>query len=389
MNPTEKMRAALAAAKAIASTAEAENRDLTDAEIAEAAAHMKAYDEAKKELAKHQAADAVKKQLADIGINLGLEDYDGDTKRPPLAKLGSRSQWASKSADAIRDMYEKNRLPNGAKALFTGSVPTEPLIGEPVTIDTPPTSLLDLIAHGQPLGTREGNQFQYVRQTARVNNAAAVPDLADKPQSTYTFGEVEDHYRVYANKTEPLPIRYLDDHKTIIEIVQAQLEDDTLLAIEADVLNGDGTDDAFTGILQTSGIQSQAFTTDKLTTLSNAKYKLIGQELPFNGWVMNPADVQSLENLRENGATGAFLFKSRAEIEAYLGAPIVPSVGIAAGLALLGDFRQAEITPLGDDNLTVDMGKKTENNTMVMMYEGRYGFRLKKPVAFVSVDLTA
>lgn len=37
----------------------------------------------------------------------------------------------------------------------------------------------------------------------------------------------------------------------------------------------------------------------------------------------------------------------------------------------------------------VDTGKRTTDNTFLLMYEGRYGFRVKKPVSFVEVDLTA
>jgi len=40
----------------------------------------------------------------------------------------------------------------------------------------------------------------------------------------------------------------------LIEILKVQLRDDTLTAIERDVLSGDGEDDRFTGILETSGL---------------------------------------------------------------------------------------------------------------------------------------
>ena len=78
-----------------------------------------------------------------------------------------------------------------------------------------------------------------------------------------------------------------------------------------------------------------------------------------------------------------------AEIAAFLGAPIATTAGMPAGRALVGDYKQAELIPLGDDELVVDTQKRTENNTFLMMFEGRYGFRVKKPLAFVDVDLTA
>ena len=176
-----------------------------------------------------------------------------------------------------------------------------------------------------------------------------------------------------------------------MDVVEQQLAEDMMVAIEQDILSGEGPDeiegtDAFVGILETAGIQVQVWATDLLTTLSNAKHKFIAQELPFNGWVLNPTDLQTLELMREDGATGPFLFSGRSAIEDWLGGPVATSAGMPTGNALVGDFTQAEIIPLGDDELVVDTGKRTTNNTFLLMHEGRYGFRVKKPGAFVQVE---
>jgi hypothetical protein len=102
---------------------------------------------------------------------------------------------------------------------------------------------------------------------------------------------------------------------------------------------------------------------------------------------MNPLDLQGLEMLRENGTTGGFLFKSRADIEGFLGGPVVASRGLPTGRAMAADWTQAELLPVGDDELVFDGKNRTENNTFRLMYEGRYGFRVKKPFDFVAVEL--
>lgn len=104
---------------------------------------------------------------------------------------------------------------------------------------------------------------------------------------------------------------------------------------------------------------------------------------------MNPFDLRALEMLRENGTSGAFLFKSRREIEDYLGAPVVTSTGLPLGTAVAAGWTQSELLPKGDDALILDGKKRTENNTFLMMFEGRYGFRLKNPFDFVKVTLSA
>lgn len=388
MDLKESMQRELQAAKAIAAKYDG---DIPAGDLAIANQHLKAYKDLKTQFEKGKESDDVKARLDAIGFDLGLERTPQEkAARAVIGKSAARGQhWAAKAVEGVRGMASKLGTTDGAKALISGSISVPDLVGEPVQIGALRTTVLDLIGRGKPQGERVGNGFQYIRQTARTNNAAAVPDGAAKPQSIYTFGEVTDTYRVYANKTEDLPYRYLSDYAAITDIVRAQLAEDTLLAIEADILSGDGTDDAFTGLLNTSGIQTQAFATDLLRTLSNAKHKFIAQELPFTGWVFNPADLQTLELMREGGSTGPFLFPSRAAIEDFLGAPIVTSIGMPAGKAVVGDWDQAEIIPLGDDELIVDAGKRTTNNTFLFMYEGRYGFRVSKPVAFVEVALTS
>ncbi len=306
------------------------------------------------------------------------------TPRPAPAMKAS--DWARKATSRL-DEFNKKLSVDGVKAFTVGAVSVPSLLS-PVTIDTRPTSVLDLIPVVSPRGEREGNGFEYARQTQRVNNASAVPDKADKPESDYGFEEVEDHFRVYANKVSDIPWRYLTDHAGLLDIVQAQLAEDTLLAIEADVLSGNGTNDAFTGILNTTGIQTQTFETDRLGTLTEAKYKLVGNDRNLTGWAMNPNDLKALETMRENGSTGGFLFSDRTAIEDYLGGPITTSNGIPAGIAIAADWTQAELIPLSDDELVQDVSGRTKNNTFELLFEGRYGFRVKRPADFVVALLT-
>ncbi|MCE7481909.1 MULTISPECIES: hypothetical protein [Microbacterium] len=117
-----------------------------------------------------------------------------------------------------------------------------------------------------------------------------VRGVARPDDDGYTFGQVDDTFRVYANKIEDLVWRYLDDFADLTDILQVRLREDTLAAIEADVLSGDGLEDRFTGVLETSGVQVHAFTGD-----------LLGQERELTGWALNPLDLMALEALRENG----------------------------------------------------------------------------------------
>lgn len=396
MNPKQKLAALLSRMQAIVDNAKAAGRDLTDAEIVDLEAKNAEVVDLKTAIERGEKAAAL---IGRIGTM-----KDGYDPTDPRSVLPGPGGWAKKAVADFRALSKANGA-EGVKSVMSGSF-SVPALLSPSLMDAAPRSVLDLIprptAPGRTLvvgddsgdvgfvgrGDREGNDFTYLRQLSRENNAAAVPDLEEKPTSVYSFDEVTDKFRVYANKTEPMPWRYLADYSALEDILRAQLADDTLAAIEADVISGDGEDDAFTGILETVGLLVENFSDDLITTLSNAKYALTGRERNLTGWAFNPHDLKAIELLRENGTTGAFLFKSRDEIEAFLGAPVVTSLGIPAGTAIAADWNQAELLPVGDDELVFDTTQRTVNNTFLFMFEGRYGFRVKTPSDFVKVALT-
>jgi len=284
----------------------------------------------------------------------------------------------------------------GTKALVTGAVDQPSIFQAVQTIPGRPTSVLQLIPALPPEALREGNLFGYQKQTARTLNASSVPDGVTKPTSTITFDEVEDHLRVYATLSETLPKRYQTDFPKLMSILQGQLFEALTEAVEVDILSGSGTatssTDPFLGILNQPGILTQAWSTDLLGTLSTAKYKLTKSYVAPNAWVMHPDDLQRLELMRENGTTGALLFGSgRSSVEQILGNyPIVESNLIPAGTALLGDFSQTGWASK-DNEISWDGsgGTRYEKNQVVYRSEGRYGFAVLRPSAFVKVSLVS
>ncbi|MFB3979468.1 phage major capsid family protein [Microbacterium proteolyticum] len=99
-----------------------------------------------------------------------------------------------------------------------------------------------------------------------------------------------------------------------------------------------GEEVRFLGILNSNGVQTQVYTGALIDTLNAAKWQLLSQDRQMAGWVMNPLDLRTLEMLRENGNTGAFLLKFHPDIEGFLGAPVVTSLGLPTGTALTVDW---------------------------------------------------
>jgi HK97 family phage major capsid protein len=104
---------------------------------------------------------------------------------------------------------------------------------------------------------REPPTFAYLRQTTRTNNAAPVADGATKPTSVYGLTRAEDRLRVIAHLSEPINKYHLEDAADLRVFVDNELGYGLDLAVEQQLLSGDGTGENLRGILNTSGIQAQ------------------------------------------------------------------------------------------------------------------------------------
>ena len=58
---------------------------------------------------------------------------------------------------------------------------------------------------------------------------------------------------MFAHLSEAIPIRYFEDHEEIKRILSSQMAEDLMLALELDVLVGDGTGERFMGIANVNG----------------------------------------------------------------------------------------------------------------------------------------
>ena len=72
------------------------------------------------------------------------------------------------------------------------------------------------------------------------------------------------------------------------------------------------------------------------------------------------------------------------------GLPTVGSSVVPAGTAYLGDWNQSRLYVREAGRLDADVsGVLFEKNQVKLRYEGRFGFAVLRPNAFVEIDLTA
>ncbi|HJC29578.1 MAG TPA: phage major capsid protein [Candidatus Dietzia intestinigallinarum] len=280
---------------------------------------------------------------------------------------------------------------DGQKALIAGGTATATVIARDVAGQPQlPTSLLETIA----VVGLDSPVYRYLRQTTRANNADVVAPGALKPTSSVGLTPVEDHLRVVAHLSEGLNKYDLLDTRNLQAFVQNELHWGLMTRVEQLVLAGDGEGENPTGILAQSGIQTQAFDSDILTTIRKAITATESLGYQPSVIALSPADWEAVELSRTSGS-GEFVLDAspvdRAARRLY-GIQVVVTTALEPGTAVVGDFR--EVTLFTDRRgVTAEWnGQGQEDfakNLIRLRTEGRFGVGVGQPQAIVKVDTAA
>jgi HK97 family phage major capsid protein len=307
---------------------------------------------------------------------------------PPAWSTRNRrsSGWAKATAQTV----DRVARASGTKALVSGSLDVaSPIFPDITRIAEYPLTLLDLLVDRTAIAS---NNFQFIRQTVRTNLAAPVPDGELKPTSVYTVVDVEDRVRTIAHLSQPVPERLFSDHADLLDFLGSEMETGLRRAVEDQIINGDGEDENMTGLLATSGTLTQAWSTDLLTTLRKAVTELaVNGEVP-NAWAINPVDVEVLDLLQDNEARMYFAGPQQqlTNSNPVWSLPIVQSLAVPEGVAVLGDWNYFRLVVREDAKLDLDRsGENFTKNLVTARVEGRFGVAVRRPSAFCEVDLTA
>jgi HK97 family phage major capsid protein len=389
--------ASLKAAQQIAAKAELEGRDFTAAESAEVQQAIDDGRRLKGEYEKAKASETMKNALTALGEGAPFAGSPNMDTTHPRVKAAGGSDWGRKVVKAVSG-------PDGYKGLLaSGTVPlTVPLDPEPVRIGVPTLVLRQLI----PTVTGP-SRFSYNRQTTRTNNAAPVARGALKPTSLFQLTRVEDRTRTIAHLSEAISRQDLRDGPSLQRFLDVEMRLGVEMALENQIINGDGTGENMTGIANVSGSQVQAWTTDILTTLRKAKTKL--ETLSFAdgaAYVIHPNDWETIELLADNEAQyylGGPVQTVDVNSRRLWGLPVVTTIAQTAGVAHLANFRLATELVVAEDvrfdwseniydpnALGTGVGASDFQRNMIRFRaEMDAGLKIFQPSAIVEIDLTA
>jgi HK97 family phage major capsid protein len=165
------------------------------------------------------------------------------------------------------------------------------------------------------------------------------------------------------------------------------------LALETQVITGDGTGENFTGILN-SNINVQALGTDNVLDAifkGRTLVRVTGKARP-TAVVMHPTNWQAARLARENSATGTlggYLMGPPSMVGANTlwGLPVVESEAITLNTALVGDFSMG-CTLFDREQAVVRVGFVNDQfirNMQTLLAELRAAFIVWRPTAFTKV----
>lgn len=359
MNLRQQATAMKAAMQAVVDRAKAESRDLTDDEATEIETKAAEHDDLVKRAERAEKA-------ATLVAGLAAAPVDADNPADVEAGGSGRDTSGSKAfglrivqSDAFKAFREAH--PSGTDGgtpirVEAKGVGTLADIGMKATLDTVagqarpdvqpgyrdylpvsayyPLSLLDLITVGNTTSTT----LEYRQVTAETNGAAIVPEGALKPLSDLTTAAADAKVFTYADGFDATN-QFLADEPALATFMETSVRRHLRMLIEDRILNGPGGAAAPLGILATTGVQSQAFATDAITSIAAALEKLEDVTDP-QAIVLNPADAWKLRLLKD--ADGRYLSGgpfSAGNVPSLWDVPIVKSRRVAVGSALVGNFR--------------------------------------------------
>lgn len=196
-----------------------------------------------------------------------------------------------------------------------------------------------------------------------------------------------------AHLSEPVDKYWLQDLTDLQTFLDTELRFGLDLAVEQAILNSDGAGENPTGILHTSGIQTQPFSTDPVETARKALTKLQTQGSTSRVFVVNPLEWETMRLLRST--TGAFLLTDTtaqdvtggavapptgAQALTSWGVPVVLSTALTQGTAVMMD--PGGVTLYTDGAVQVEWNTATgfAANEVLARCEGRFGVAVTRPI---------
>jgi HK97 family phage major capsid protein len=229
-----------------------------------------------------------------------------------------------------------------------------------------------------------------VTTTTYLGGAGGTPDGAASPEINDLSLSADEFVCEPWSVAGTMPRNMLDDRGYTAEVIDTLFRQEFWRSLEADIINGDGSETAasrrLTGILTDPGIGTLARgTQSRLDALAEAVETVQNADHYDNPLTVaaSPTTLRRIRTEKEPGSGGVVrLREALPDVAAYVPVPNVPD-----GTALLGDFSAAVLFLVS--GLTLE-GSDTHgdffvNGRHLLRLSADMEFRVQHPDAFVSV----
>ncbi|PZE89947.1 phage major capsid protein [Curtobacterium sp. MCBD17_008] len=393
----EQLAAAQKDAREFIDGLKADGHEVTEAELAEA----------------RTKSDTVKDLQAKVDRQDALKGFDGlghvdeePADERPAKSLGSH--FVKSVGDSLRNTGGSKFTAAAPEFKAAGDVQVTPqaLIPALTTVDTNiVTGNRRRLTIADLLGTEtiSGTALTYFVEGPLEGDFAGVAENGQKPQLHYAdpTAVTEALKKLAAFIKESDELR--DDLPFLASAIDGRLLYQLGLFEENQLLNGSGTGQNLRGLLQRSGIQTEASasTADNADALFRGITKVVtGSGLDADGIVIHPADYQALRLSKDaNGQyfgggffAGQYGNGTIAEQPPLWGERTVVTPAIAQGKALVGSFAQAA-SVIRKGGVTVEATNSDQddftNNRITIRAEERLTLAVRRPSAFVVVSFSS
>jgi len=410
MNLKEKRAAELAAAQAIVDGAKAAVRGMTKDEQETVEGHLKSVEQLDQQIKSAEADQSRLSRLAAL---------------TPEAQSGAKadeapSQAASLGEHFIKSVGDKLAAVKGVQGAslsapefkaatdthVVGSVFQNPVLTQfdrtVIQGNRPRLTIADLLGSG----TISGNAISYFVEGALEGGFTTVAEGAAKPQLHIVDPTlVTDSLKKIAGWIK-LSDEMIEDLDFFVSEINGRLLYELAKFEEAQLLSGNGTGSNVLGLLNRSGIQTEARgTVASGDTMADALFRAMtkvstGSGLDADGIVVNPADYQSLRLQRDaNGQyygggffAGEYGNGTLTAQPPLWGLRTVVTPSVPAGTALVANFSQAA-TVYRKGGVRVEStnshASDFTSNLVTVRAEERVALAMRRPAAFVKVTTTA
>ena len=419
----ERAEAESKTAREVAQKAADEGREMTDDERHTYEVSMKSLGDVLDGIKAVKSDEAVMAQAKDFADSVGVAatpDIKARVRSLGVTVVESpefKSMLGGFPDGRIPAQSRVQSAPIAVKALFTGASSTSAgafVVNERTDIveflGRKPLTLRNLVSNRRTTS----DTVEFVQESSHTNAAAPVAEATSaaartaaantttgavtftnasgggyKPEGSWAFAVVQANVKTIAEWV-PVTKRALADVAQLEGLINDQLSADVAEAEENQLLNGDGSGENFTGIANTSGIQTQAFATDIFTSVRKGitKLRTVGRVNP-TAILMNPADAESVDLTKD--ANNQYYYGGPQALgqRTLWGVPVIESESQTAGFVTLGDFTKAVVWDREQTTVTMTDSHSDffVRNLVAVLAEERLAFGVTRPTAFCTVDI--